>query len=140
MVSRAGIRNCQEPALPPCLKSRTVGAHGGSSRGVENYLDRIQIVVAGPGIDRAGQGADGILAIGALEEGDLLLLDKPKVGAALVNDDDIHRPVAQRRADGPQFLHVLIGIVGRLPTIPACLDRRLCRDGASEPWPSERPW
>src|ERR1035437_2814579 len=81
-----------------------------SSRGVENYLGGIQIVGAGPGIDSAGQGADGILAVRAFEEGDLLLLDKPEVRAALVNDDGIHRPAAQRRADGPEFLHVTINV------------------------------
>src|SRR5450759_4073852 len=81
-----------------------------SSRGVDHDLSGIRIVGAGSGIDRAGQGADGILAVGALEEGDLLLLDEAEVGAALVNDDGIHRPVAQRRADGPEFLHVPIDV------------------------------
>src|SRR5450759_311859 len=79
-----------------------------SLRGVDHDLSGIQIVGAGPAIDRAGQGADGVLAVGALEEGDLLLLDEAEVGAALVNDDGIHRSVAQRRADGPKFLHVRI--------------------------------
>ena len=76
--------------------------------GVDHDLSGKQTVGAGPEIDTAGQGADGILAVRALEEGDLLLLDKAEVGAALVNDDGIHRSVAQRRADGPEFLHVPI--------------------------------
>src|ERR1017187_2014389 len=55
-----------------------------SSRGVDCDLGGKQIVCAGSGIDRAGQGADGILAVGAFEEGDLILLDEAEVGAALI--------------------------------------------------------
>src|SRR5450756_3199012 len=87
---------------------RSTQSRSSAASDVYKRQSGIQIVGAGSGIDRAGQRADGILAVRALEEGDLLLLDEAEVGAALVNDDGIHRPVAQRRADGPKFLHVPI--------------------------------
>src|ERR1039458_117181 len=81
-----------------------------SSRGGDHDLSGIQIVGAGSGIDRAGQGADGARAVSVPEERDLLLFDEAEVLGAVVDGDCVHLATAERRASSPQFDHVVFDV------------------------------